>query len=98
MSHHRLFTATKTGIPVTVETGWDARARAFFLVVRRTDTMADDTSGDAELFSTDELPPSLARPTRFEPLQSILDGMGIALPSAVVEDVRFCADPLALAA
>lgn len=98
MSHHRLVTTTRTGIPVAIETGWDASAHAFFLAVRRTDVAADDASGDAELFRTDRLPQSLARPARYEPLLSILEGMGIALPRAVLEDIRFCADPLALAA
>jgi hypothetical protein len=98
MSHHRLFTRTRDAIPVTVETGWDAGAQGYFLTVLRTDLAADDAPGDAELFSTEQLPASVSLPQRYEPLLSILAGMGIALPKAVLEDIRFCADPLAMAA
>jgi hypothetical protein len=96
MPHHRLVTTTRSGIPVEVRTGWNAGSQGYFLSVRRTDLPADDSSGDADLFTTDQLPKTLALPQRYEPMLSILAGMGIALPKAVLEDIRFCADPLAM--
>jgi hypothetical protein len=98
MSQHFISTRTPGGIPVTVLTGWDTANHAYFLTVRRTDIGIDDDSGDAELFSTESLPRSLPAPQRYEPLLTLLEGMGIVLPRAVLEDLRFCADPLALAA
>jgi hypothetical protein len=84
MSLHHLSVTTRDGIPVNIVTGWDAIAQGYYLTVRRTDLASDDTSGDPELFSTDRLPISLSLPQRFEPLISILEGMGVILPRPIV--------------
>jgi hypothetical protein len=78
---------THDGIPVDVETGWDATAKGYFLVVRMTGQAANDEWDDPDLFSTDRLPKSQQLPQRYEPLRSILDGMGVVLPTSVLNDV-----------
>jgi hypothetical protein len=98
MSLHHLSTTTRDGIPVDVVTGWDAIAQGYYLTVRSTDLAADDTSGDADLFSTDQLPDSLSLPQRYEPLISILEGMGIFLPTLVLDAVAVGTEPRAIAA
>ena len=92
MSQHHLSATTRDGIPVEVETGWDATAQGYFLVVRRCDPAANDEGDDAELFSTDRLPKSLPLPKRYDPLGSILDGMGVVLPAPVLSDVMIGID------
>ena len=98
MSYHLHLTITSGGIPVTIETGWDAYAQGYFLVVRRTDVPAGDKSGDAELFSTHEFPPTMPLPQSYDRLASILDGMGISLPAPINNDVRYGSQTLGIAA
>ncbi len=86
MSMHRFLARTQNGIVVDVETGWDARAKGYFLVVRRADAAANDSWDEAELFSTARLSKSTPLPTQYEPLQSILEGMGITVPPTVLSE------------
>jgi hypothetical protein len=87
MTQHSFSTTTQHGIPVDIETGWDAAAKGYFLVVRRAGHAANDEWDDPDLFSTDRLPKSVPLPQRYEPLRSILDGLGVILPTSVVNDV-----------
>jgi hypothetical protein len=87
MSRHCFSTKTHDGITVDVETGWDATAKGYFLVVRMTGEAANDNWDDPDLFSTDRLPRSQPLPQRYEPLRSILDGFGVVLPISVLNDV-----------
>lgn len=86
MSMHRFLTKTRTGVTVDVETGWDAEARGYFLTVRRADSAANEDWDEAELFSTSRLAKSMTLPSKYEPLLSILEGMGITAPPAVLGD------------
>jgi hypothetical protein len=88
----RISVITRDGIPVEFETGWDATARGFFLIVRLSDLAANDEWDDAELFNTDRLPQSLALPQRYDSLNSILDGMGVVLPPSVLGDLMIGPD------
>ena len=88
MAQHRLNTTTRSGIPVTVETGWDASAQGFFLIVERLDILHGDArNDDAYLFDSRELPKSVQLPKQFAALSSILDGMGVELPAPVLREV-----------
>jgi hypothetical protein len=95
MTQHNFSTTTRDGIPVDIETGWDATAKGYFLVVRRADQAANDEWDDPDLFSTHRLPKSVPLPQSYEPLGSILDGMGVVLPASVLGDVAIGRAPCA---
>jgi hypothetical protein len=84
MSMHRFAATTHCGISVDVETGWDAETKGYFLVVKRSGAAANDDWDESELFSTSRLARSMQLPSRYEPLQAILEGMGIPVPSTVL--------------
>jgi hypothetical protein len=87
MVQHSLNTTTRSGIPVAVQTGWDASAQGFFLIVERLDMLHGKAENDAYLFDSRELPESVALPKQFAALNSILDGMGVELPAPMLREV-----------
>lgn len=82
-----LNTTTRSGIPVAIQTGWDARAQGFFLIVERLDILHGEAENDPYLFDSRALPDSVGLPKQFAALHSILDGMGVQLPAPMLREV-----------
>jgi hypothetical protein len=87
MTQHRFLATTRSGIAVDIETGWDATAQGYILVVRRTGVAANDEWDDPELFSTRRMAKSMRLPETYAPLDSILDGFGVVLPQSIRNEV-----------
>lgn len=84
MSQHIFRSVTSERVPVRVLAGWDRPLQGFFLVIERTDLIADASDKDRYLFSNLDLPLDQTHPKTFTAFIEVLNKLGVVLPDSLL--------------